>query len=68
MLQLSLNLPVYVLLSSLYKFSRPGVKLLRILFTFFTYSSIRLILLLNMSFGKSSNWLLCKYLSAKDDS
>ena len=34
----------------------------------FTYSCLRLILLLNMSFGKSSNWLLSSCLSTNDDS
>lgn len=56
----------FLLFSLFYKVS--GIKTGKNSLSNLTYSSISLIFLLNMSFGKSSSRLLCKYLLTIDGS
>ena len=52
------------LLLFLLKSQKAAIKIRKNTLYLSTYRYLRLILLLNMSFGKSSNWLFCKSLSA----
>ena len=64
------SIPEMICLSFLFllKSQKAAIKIRKITLYFFTYRYFRLILLLNMSFGKSSNWLFSKDLSVNDDS
>ena len=56
------------LLLFLLKSQKAAIKIRKNTLYFSTYRYLRLILLLNMSIGNSSNWLFSKDLSVNDDS